>query len=109
MILVSKFVPYSAIALYPFIIVRKGELKEDTILINHEKIHHRQQLELLIIPFYFLYLINYLVNIVRYKNHFTAYKQIVFEREAFAMDKNLEYLKHRKFFAFFKFFNPKDN
>jgi len=109
MILVSKFVPYSAIALYPFIIVRKGEFKEDTILINHEKIHHRQQLELLIIPFYILYFLNYLVNVIRYKNHFTAYKQIVFEREAFAMDKNLEYLKQRKPYAFFKFFNPKNN
>jgi hypothetical protein len=33
----------------------------------------------------------------------------VFEREAFAMDKNLEYLKQRKPYAFFKFFNPKNN
>ncbi len=107
MILVTKFVPYSAMALYPFILIKEKKLKDNSVLINHEKIHHRQQLELLIIPFYILYFMNYLVNVVRYKNHFTAYKEIIFEREAFAMDENLEYLKQRKFFAFLKFYNPK--
>ncbi len=106
MILVTKFIPYSAMALYPFIFIKKHELKNDIVLINHERIHHRQQLELLIVPFYLIYFINYLINLFRYKNHFAAYKEIVFEREAFAMDKNLEYLKHRKLFAFLKFFNP---
>jgi hypothetical protein len=103
MILVTRLVPYSAIALYPFILVKKQEMKENNILINHEKIHHRQQLELLIVPFYILYFINYIVNLIRYKKHFKAYKEIIFEREAFAMDENLEYLKQRKFCAFLKF------
>jgi hypothetical protein len=102
---VTRLLPYSAMALYPFILVKRKELKFDSILVNHEKIHHRQQVELLIVPFYLAYFLNYVVNLIRYKNHFTAYKQIVFEREAFAMDKNLEYLKYRKHFAFFNFFN----
>ena len=100
MILVTRFVPYSAMALYPFILVKREEMKQDSVLINHERIHHRQQLELLIVPFYVLYGINYLYNLMRYRNHYKAYHQIVFEREAFAMDKDTGYLKHRKLWAF---------
>ena len=64
---------------------------------NHEFIHLRQQLELLIVPFYILYLLNYLVNLVYYQNHFLAYKNIAFEREAYENDANPAYLIKRKF------------
>lgn len=74
------------IAFYPFILVKQKELKQDKVLIHHERIHHRQQLELLILPFYILYGINYLYNLCVYRNHYKPYRQIVFEREAFAMD-----------------------
>lgn len=79
-------------------------MRHNAVLINHEKVHHRQQLELLILPFYVLYFFNYLMNLIRYRNHFKAYKEIVFEREAFAMDDDLQYLQKRKFGAFVKFF-----
>ena len=78
-------------------------MKSDVILINHEKIHFRQQLELLIIPFYILYILNYLINLIRYKNHDQAYFQIVFEKEAYACDRNLEYLQHRRLFSWIKY------
>ncbi len=103
MILVIRFVPYSAMALYPFILVKREEMKQNVILIHHEKIHHRQQLELLIVPFYLLYLFNYLYNLLRYRNHYKAYREIIFEREAFQMDNDLDYLSRRKMFAFVKF------
>ncbi|MFN8323923.1 MAG: hypothetical protein U0T74_14760 [Chitinophagales bacterium] len=103
MILVTRFVPYSAMALYPFILVKREEMKQNVILIHHEKIHHRQQLELLIVPFYLLYLFNYLFNLLRYRNHYKAYREIIFEREAFQMDNDLDYLSRRKMFAFVKF------
>jgi hypothetical protein len=99
-LVVSRFVPYSAMAVYPFVIVKNKELKNNITLINHEQIHHRQQLELLVFPFYFFYFINYVFNLLRYKNHYQAYRHIVFEREAFDMDKDLNYLKNRKRFAF---------
>ncbi len=67
---------------------------------NHERIHHRQQLELLILPFYILYLLNYIRNRFIFPDHHTAYLNIIFEREAYANDMNLEYLKERKRFAF---------
>jgi hypothetical protein len=103
MVLVTRLVPYSAMALYPFILVKSAAMKEDKELIHHEKIHHRQQLELLLVGFYLLYGMHYLFNLLKYKHHFTAYKRIIFEREAFAMDKDLDYLKRRKIFAFLKF------
>ena len=100
MILVFRYVPYSAIALYPFILIKRKELREDASLIHHERIHHRQQLELLLVGFYALYGLNYCINIFRYRNHYKAYREIIFEREAYCMDSDATYLKRRKPFAF---------
>ncbi|MFN8287960.1 MAG: hypothetical protein U0V74_14480 [Chitinophagales bacterium] len=103
MIIVFRWVPYSAMAVWPFILIKKDEMRQDVSLKYHEKIHHRQQLELLIIPFYLLYLFNYLINLLKYRQHLKAYKEIVFEREAFANDKDLSYLKKRRAFAFLRY------
>ncbi|MBK7149792.1 MAG: hypothetical protein IPH78_13520 [Bacteroidetes bacterium] len=108
-LVVSRFVPYSALAIYPFVIVKNKALATHSELLNHEKIHHRQQVELLILPFYLIYLLNYVFNLLRYKNHEQAYRQIVFEQEAFAMDKGLHYLNKRKRFAFVKWIHIKTN
>lgn len=97
--IVFSKLPAAAMAIYPFILIKKAVYKKDEILINHEKIHHRQQLELLVIPFYVLYVLNYLLNVLKYKNHHQAYLNIVFEREAFARELEFDYLKNRKFFA----------
>lgn len=95
--------PASGMALFPFILVKNDALKEDKSLINHEQIHLAQQLELLVVPFYVLYLLNYLANLVRYRSHHQAYLQICFEREAFANELDLNYLKKRKFCSWVKF------
>lgn len=94
--------PAAAMAIYPFILIKKAAYKNDAVLINHEKIHHRQQLELLVFPFYFCYFLHYLFNLIKYKNHHQAYFNIVFEQEAFAEEHSHTYLKHRKIFAWFK-------
>jgi hypothetical protein len=44
-----KKLKINGIALFPFIFIRKPEDRENNILINHEKIHLRQQIELLVI------------------------------------------------------------
>lgn len=103
MIFISRFVPYSAIALYPFIFIRHAHLRHEPALIHHERIHHRQQLELLLVGFYLIYGLNYLYNLAKYRAHYKAYREIIFEREAYAMDKDMDYLKRRKLFAFLKF------
>lgn len=100
MIFVFRFVPYSAMALYPFILIKREEMRDDATLIRHERIHHRQQVELLLVGFYLLYAAHYCVNLLRYRNHYKAYRAIIFEREAYRMDADAEYLKRRKLFAF---------
>ncbi len=90
-------------AIYPFILLKDRDQKADNFLINHECIHLKQQIELLIVPFYLLYFFNYFINLIRYKNHYLAYFNIVFEKEAYSCDKNLNYLQHRKHFAWLKF------
>ncbi|RYC71606.1 MULTISPECIES: hypothetical protein [Spirosoma] len=87
-------------ALFPFILVRHRN--PGPTLINHERIHLRQQLELGIVPFYFWYLIEYVIRRFQYRDHYTAYRNISFEREAFANDQNLGYLATRPVWAFLK-------
>jgi beta-lactamase regulating signal transducer with metallopeptidase domain len=98
-----KKLKINGIALFPFILVRKPEDKENKILINHEKIHLRQQLEMLIIFFYIFYVIEYYYWLFKLKNSYLAYKRISFEREAYANESDLNYLKRRKFLNFRKY------
>lgn len=91
-------------ALFPFVLLKEKHFKKDFIFINHEVIHLRQQLEMLIIPFYIFYLLNYFYNLLIFKNHYKAYYNIVFEKEAYTMGKNVTYLKNRKLWAWASFF-----
>lgn len=102
--IIVKKIPANAMAVFPFILLKDKRQKADKILVNHERIHLQQQIELLIFPFYFLYLVNYLINLIKYKNHFLAYFNIVFEKEAYACAQNLAYLQHRKLFSWLKYF-----
>ena len=98
-----KSANYSAMALFPFIFLKNSEDIHNERLLNHEFIHFRQQIEMLLIGFYLCYGLNYLINRVRYKTHNEAYSNIVFEREAYAKDSELEYLKHRPAYAWLKY------
>lgn len=98
-----KKLKISGIALFPFIFIRKPEDKKNKILINHEKIHLRQQLELLVIFFYIFYVIEYYYWFFKLKNVHSAYKRISFEREAYANESDLHYLQKRKFWNFRKY------
>lgn len=74
----------------------------DEKVINHERIHSAQQLELLWIPFYVLYLLEWLYRLVQHKHWKKAYFAISFEREAYAHGDNLSYLKHRRPYSWIK-------
>lgn len=101
------FLPATGMALFPFILVKTAGLKTNKIILNHENIHLRQQLELLLLPFYLIYLLNYLLNLLYYLNHGRAYRNIVFEREAYTHERNLQYLPKRKLWAWISFFSRK--
>lgn len=94
---------YRGITLFPFIFLLRKEDKQNLVLVNHEKIHIRQQLELLVIPFFIWYGLEFLVRLFQYKNRREAYRNISFEREAYNNEKDLDYLKKRSYWNFLKY------
>ena len=101
--MIVPFLRVSGMAIYPFILVDNEAARYDQVLINHEKIHLRQQAELMVVPFYILYLLNYLVNIFIYRRHSKAYRNICFEREAYEYEKDQAYLQSRKWYQWIKY------
>ncbi len=81
---------------------KQGEL---TVLLNHERIHIRQQLELLILPFFILYVTEWLILLIKYKNRNLAYLNISFEKEAYANASNLNYLSNRNPYAWVRYWS----
>ena len=75
----------------------------DKYVVNHERIHTRQQKELLFIPFYIFYILEWLLRLLQYRNQNKAYMNISFEREAYRYGHDLEYLQRRKAFSWVKF------
>lgn len=71
----------------------------DKYVVNHERIHTAQQKEMLWIPFYIAYIIEWLIKLIKYRNSHRAYMDISFEREAYTHGHDLTYLTHRKHFA----------
>lgn len=100
----------SAMGLWPLVIFRNREDKKNLRLLNHELIHHRQQLELLLLPYYFWYLVEYWSSMLTNGfNHDKAYHSVSFEREAFENEGNPDYLKQRKFLSSWPYFKRKFN
>jgi len=105
-VMVNKFIlakGFNGVSIWPFIIIKNKQYKNDPVLLNHEKIHLKQQAELLLIGFYLWYFIEYLIRILQYKNRYLAYRNISFEREAYRNELNRNYIKCRSFWNFLKY------
>ena len=89
-----------AITLWPFIFIRD---EGDPGTINHEKIHLRQQVELLIVGFYLLYAYYWLKGYLKHGDRVRAYYEIPFEKEAHTLDSDLNYLEKRQHYAWINF------
>jgi hypothetical protein len=101
----NKILPpkgFAAMSFLWFIFTRKESLSER--IIRHETIHYLQQKELLFLFQWLWYGIEWLVRILQYKlNRDAAYRNISFEREAYANDINESYLSERKKYSFLKY------
>ena len=116
----NKFIPfpgYKCINLFGILFV-KNNAKIDDVTINHEAIHSKQFIELMILfavatvfirwwmplfsPlfFYIWYVIEWLIRLFMRGN---AYRNISFEREAYANQGDFSYLKGRGWFNFLKY------
>ena len=103
----SIFMKIGGITLWPYIILREkyrdnsSYFEKGKVTINHESIHIKQQQEMLVIPFYIWYGLEYLVKLFVYGNG--AYRNLSFEREAYTNENDFEYLKNRKFWSWIKY------
>jgi len=81
-IVLEKVAPItiSAITLGPFVFCRDAFISDR--LKKHEATHWRQQVELLIVGFFVLYILFWLWNLCRGESGLDAYRKIPFEVEA---------------------------
>ncbi|EFB93256.1 MAG: hypothetical protein E6507_07325 [Prevotella bivia] len=94
---------YDAMNFFGLLFVHHGVyLSAD--LINHERIHTYQMKEMGFFFFYLWYVIEWLIRIPMKGR---AYKNISFEREAYAEMANSNYLKQRKPYAWIKYLRQK--
>ena len=117
---IIPFTGYKAMNLFGVLFVR-GNAKIDDITLNHEAIHSRQFVELMVLfavatvfmrwwlpvfapfAFYVWYVIEYLIHLARFKNHYLAYRRISFEREAYTHQADMGYTNGRYWFNFLKY------
>lgn len=108
-IIYNKFLPtkgFVAMNLFGVLFARKDANITQRV-INHESIHTAQMKELLYVFFYLWYIIEWIVRLFQYRFKWhTAYRNISFEREAYANDFDFFYLTNkRKTFNFIKHLN----
>lgn len=98
---VMPFKGYKCVNLFGVLFVRKGCTMTPTDY-NHEAIHTAQMKELLYVPFYLLYVLEWLFHLIRLRDTKAAYRAVSFEREAYAHEGEAGYLKTRKKFNQYK-------
>ena len=119
------FKGFMAMCVWPFIFVRNAAASHyNTVANNHEHIHAEQQKELLMVGvvlasigfpfiglwavlfapiFFYWYGIEWIYRLIQYRNQNQAYRNISFEREAYANESDLGYLSTRRKFSWIKY------
>lgn len=99
---IIPFKGFKAVMLFNIVFVRKDSnfFAQEY---SHESIHVEQAKELLWIPFYLWYLIEFLIRIIQYRSLRKAYKNISFEREAYQNQNALGYLQRRRKYTFLRY------
>lgn len=92
---IIPFKGFAAVNLFGVVFARKSERPLSATTLNHEAIHTEQMKELLYVGFYICYLVEWLVRLFRRGN---AYRNISFEREAYACQHIFGYLQMRRRF-----------
>ena len=106
--------PYDAITIGPWIFTKLDHLSESVI--QHESIHWKQQKETLILGFFVLYVLFFVIELVlcffdksrgalvgRKRSLWErSYRSNLFEREAYANEREPGYLERRPFWAWIK-------
>lgn len=81
-----------------------SKIKMSPMLARHEYIHTLQQREMLFLFFYLWYGVEWLVRIIAMGSVNKAYRNVSFEREAYANDHNPHYCSRRRFWAWLRYY-----
>ena len=124
---IIPFKGYKAITILPFIFARNSAKWLKDYVLNHETIHLRQQIEVLIASaaviaalilifgwswwwmltsfgvYYAGYVAEWLIRWAVCHDRNLAYKNIAFEQEAYLNEHDMTYLKNRKLFAWVEY------
>lgn len=98
----SRIIPFQgfgAINLFG-VVFAKPWMHMSPVKVNHEAIHSAQMRELLYVPFYIIYFLEWVWRVLTHKGN--AYMSLSFEREAYDKESDLSYLKHRKSYAMWR-------
>ena len=108
-IIYNNIIPFKgflAMNLFGILFVRKDAAERKPVsefVINHESIHSEQIKEMLWIPFYIWYGLEWFIKLFNYGfDSHTAYRNISFEREAYNNENDLAYKYHRKRYNWLK-------
>ena len=99
----NSYIPFrgfTVMNLLGVLFVRREAAELSSYTLNHEKIHSAQMREMLYIPFYIWYLLEWLLRLFLPGN---AYRNISFEREAYKYQNDLSYLSRRGRFTWIRF------
>lgn len=104
----NKYIPFGSFLAINIcgVVFTKDELTDEQL--NHEYIHSKQMLEMLIIGFYLWYIVEFVIKWIKYKSFIDAYKNLSFEREAYVNKPDFTYSFKRKSFSWFKYLTIKN-
>ena len=95
---------FLALTVWPFVFIRRDLADRYTPTVaRHESIHGRQQLEMLWLPFFLWYLVEWLIRLVLLRDPHLAYLSISFEQEAYDHQHDDTYLQTRRPFAWLRY------
>lgn len=99
---IIPFKGYKAVNIFGVLFVRNDAVL-GSVDINHEEIHTAQMKEMLYVPFYLWYAIEWLVRLAQCRDAHKAYRNVSFEREAYANQPIVSYLQGRGHYAWVKY------
>ena len=100
---INKLLPFKGFKYFNFFGIMVTRIKNvlekfTDMAARHEGTHTIQMLEVGILPYYPLYVLEFLIKLIIYRN--TAYRAISFEREARMAQYEVDYYESRKVFQY---------
>lgn len=102
---INKLLPFKGSKYFNFFGIMVTRIKNvlekfTDMAARHEGTYTIQMLEVGILPYYPLYVLEFLIKLVIYRNWNTAYKAVSFEREARMAQYEVDYYESRKVFQY---------